>query len=199
MSYTIDSDHNLFSVEALKAYLDIKTADHNDEMGRIVDAVSYYLRARNNRTQLKADDITEFYDGNGTATLFTRNYPINSTSATIEIYIDTDTPRSYGSGDKVSANSILLYSEEGWIVLLDAAFSEAPQSVKIVYNAGYATIPPDLQQAALELGAVAWKREKQQLQSLSSVSVAGGSVTFNFDQVMPTWVKDAVGRYWRPA
>jgi len=45
---------------------------------------------------------------------------------------------------------------------------------------------------------VAWKREKQQLQSLSSVSVAGGSVTFNFDKVMPNWVKDAVGRYWRP-
>ena len=194
----LDSTYALITLANLREYLQVETADgYDDQLERTINAVSRWFSNQCNR-KFPAQDLTEYYDGDNGKVLFLRNYPINSTASTIEIYIDTDTPRSYAAGDKVSSDSILVYSDEGKIVLDDDYFDKGPQSVKVVYNAGYTTIPHDLQEACMEMCAVLWKKESGKLQHTGSVSIAGASVTLELDKAAPAWVMDVIDRYWRP-
>jgi len=194
----LDSTYALITLADLREYLQVETADgYDDQLERTINAVSRWFANRCNR-KFPSQELTEYYDGDNGDTLFTKNYPITSTATTISIWISTDTPRSYGDDEKVDSDSILIYGDEGKIVLDDDYFDKGPQSVKITYTAGYSTIPYDLQEACMEMCAVLWKKESGRLQHLGSVSIAGASITRELDKAAPAWVQEVIENYWRP-
>ena len=98
--------------------------------------------------KFKAADYTEYYDGGEKGELTLRNYPVNSIASFSDRNV-TDNEDSFSSYDTrdyfIDSTAGILQGIGSWWGGYD--------SWKIVYNAGYATIPDDLAEACASLAA----------------------------------------------
>ncbi|MCK9324719.1 MAG: hypothetical protein M0P69_04405 [Bacteroidales bacterium] len=138
----------------LTTYANVKEAlggddsiDNDEDMidnliARVSDEVEDYCRR-----SFHAADYTEYYDGDNTDVLLMRNYPVNSVTS-----IHDDTDRVFGSDTAIDSGDIIIeatHKDKDRIRLDDDFFSKGVQNIKVVYNAGYSTIPTDLERAAI--------------------------------------------------
>jgi len=190
----LDTSNALISLGDFKLYIGQSTSStsYGARYEDIINAVSWRFNDYTKR-KLKARSITEYRDGNGTQEIYTREWPINSNSTNISIYIDED--RAYSTSTKVSATSIVIYSTPGRIYLDDDTMTEAAKSVKLVYNGGYSTIPYDLAYACKEMCRLMWKREQTNLIGVKTQNVEGQSISFEED--LPWSVKRILNMYKR--
>lgn len=149
---SLDTANSLITLSETKRYLGLSTAAStwDNRIEDFIDEVSHFCNAYTGR-KLKARDLTEYYDGDGSTELVLNEYPLNSDSTGIDLYIDTTW--DYSTGTKVNSTSMLLYEDEGKIVLKGNSYTKGAQSVKISYNGGYTTsaMPRDLKLTALKL------------------------------------------------
>lgn len=199
MSTKLDTGNNLITLNELKSYLGDTKSTYHARYNNIINAVSHSFNRETNR-KLKSRSLTEYYDGDGGTVLYTEQYPIVSTSTTIDIRVDAE--RDYTTGDKIGSTKIMIDAEEGRIRLDDDSFDCGEHSVKIVYTAGYTitttsgatgTIPYDLQYAALEYARLLFNREMRNRVGVRSEAGEGGSITY--EQDMPWGVKNTLERY----
>lgn len=94
--------------------------------------------------QFKSKTYTEYQDGIGINSLYVYNYPIISVTS-----IHDDVNWSYGADTLIDSSSYKIVDEK-YIVLKDTTFMKGTQNIKIVYVAGYATIPGDLKKACIK-------------------------------------------------
>lgn len=195
-----ESTYFLVTLADLKEYLGIATSDLDYDiiMQNMLDEV-YFIFKNATQRELKARELTEYYDGDGTTKLLLRSFPVNSTAATIDVRDDVD--GIFGTDTKFDSDEIRIDSENGILHLVGATFSEGPQSVKVVYNAGYgyngAKIPYDLQHATFEMCGFLWKRRQEKTWDVNSLAVAGSSIAL-VENEMPQTVKTVIARYRRP-
>lgn len=127
--------------------------------------------------------FTEYYDGNGKSKMQLRQFPVDEIDS-----IHVDPLRAYGAATEVDAADIILDAEAGIVTLAAGAlFVPGPQSVKVVYTAGYAddAVPYDLQQASLLILQHHYKRQYQD-QRIGITSETVGDRTFNYsDDAIP--------------
>ncbi len=190
----IDNINALVDLGNIKSYLGIAETDteFDTDLDHLIDAVSWYFNNETNRKLKARDYAAEYYDGDGSDTLYVENYPINSIT---HLYIDTE--RAYGADDEILAADYMIYKDMGKIIVEDTVFSKGNQSVKLEYNGGYATIPYDLENACKEMVAFLFKRDKAGNRiGVKSLSVEGGSE--NYVTNMPDTVKQVLRRFWRP-
>lgn len=127
---------------------------------------------------LEAATLTEYYQGTGTRDLVLRNWPVNSVTSVYEdmggewgqsanpfaaatlLTAGVDFALRLDGSNGVAQSGILRKINGVWQKpnafqpgLISAQPAETSGTIKVVYNAGYATIPPDLQQACLMLMA----------------------------------------------
>lgn len=199
-SIIIDVENNLVTLNELKAYLDISTTDtdYDDRLERVINAVSTNFNNATNRL-LKARNITEYKDSDGSDTIRLDQFPINSTAATISIYNCSHTPRDYTADEKASSDDILIYPLLGKVRLITSAFYEGYQTVKVVYNGGYTEIPFDLKQACLMICGRLWKREKDKLDGVQNVAVQGSSMSSDISDLYSGFVLETLEKYRRYA
>jgi uncharacterized phiE125 gp8 family phage protein len=105
---------------------------------------------------VKSATHTEYYDGDGCQDLMLKHWPIISVTS-----LHVDTGRVYGTDALLTQDTdYVIYKEEGRISLLTEplknnyganTFPSARKCVKVVYTAGYATVPNDLIWACNEL------------------------------------------------
>lgn len=91
---------------------------------------------------LAARSHTETLDGTGRTTILLPEYPVNSITS---LYVDGD--RSFGATTEVTDYQ---YYDEGEIYY-SGGFPDIRKCVRITWNAGYATVPEDLQIAIAEI------------------------------------------------
>jgi hypothetical protein len=128
--------------------------------------------------KLAATDYTHTLDGSGREELRLPQYPVNSITS---VHVDVD--REFGSDTEVT--DYLTYSDEGILVRTDAGtWPSARQSVRVVYNAGYSTVPSELQIAVLEVVDYNWRRLASR--SIGTRSMSGEGVTTEFELTIPT-------------
>lgn len=137
----------LTSLANVKEFLRITDTNDDTFLTNLISRVEKEVKEYCQR-DFEAADYMEYYDGDGTDTLLVDNYPINSVS---ELYDDPD--REFGTDTLIDSSDYIIYSEEGKIVLDGSTFSKGNKNIKIVYNAGYTTIPADLEQAVIKLVA----------------------------------------------
>ena len=114
--------------------------------------------------------LNETYDGNDSDRLLPRNFPILSVSSVmIDGVAVTQASTPVASGFLFDARRILL---RGF------AFTRGVQNVQVTYTAGYASIPLDLKQAAIETFALAYRQRAHIGEKSSSL---GGQVTLAYD------------------
>ena len=128
----------------VKDYMNVVQADNtydnliHDFIGRVSSAFESYC-SRN----FIADDYTEYHDGEGKRNIFPNQFPINTIAS-----IHDDVDWLWGSDTLIDPTDYRI-AEDRYIVY-NSVFGFSPQNVKLVYNAGYATIPVELTQACIE-------------------------------------------------
>lgn len=128
---------------------DIETRD-DDTLDSLINQASR-LAETVTRRKLKSRDLTVVVDAPRSCVLVLPEYPVNSVSA---LYVDSS--RTWDSGALVTdyvldADGGVLYRDHGW--------GSARRSVRVEYNAGFETVPEDLQEAVVEL--VVWLAPRQ--------------------------------------
>jgi len=111
-----------------------------DEFRYLIDYVSAFmeeytdrkLMARDYDYSVAADEVDAIGDGDGTATFFTKQYPVN-TLTTLIIGDSTITANTAWNAD----DGYILYPQQGKIYY-SSGFDAYRKNVKLAYNAGYA-------------------------------------------------------------
>lgn len=169
---------DLTTLEAVKRYLKLDRAVpppenpflHDAELTRLIAAVSKKVRTDAGRAlDVPAAARTEHHDGDGGTVLILDEYPVASVASVV---VDGGTPIPVRP-TPTDAGYVLADPAIGKIVLVGYAFTRGVQNVAVTYSAGWATVPEDLEQAVIELVALAFTDEDHVGQSYRNV---GGEV-----------------------
>jgi hypothetical protein len=196
MSYSIDTTNSLLALAEVKTFLDIDNTDFDDQISRLIDVVSWFFNNETKR-ELKNREQTEYYDGDGSQTLYTKNWPITDSASELSLYINASVPRSFTSSEQVDSDYIMVDGDNGRIDIWNDTFTKGRRTVKLVYNAGYSTIPDDLHRAALETLGSLWKKEQSQVWNMNNISIEGASVSLQMDKIMSAWARHVIHMYER--
>lgn len=144
------------------------------------------------RRKLAARDYTEKYDGHGREDLILKQYPINSVT---DVRIDGD--RAFGSGTIVT--DYFTEDDVGILVRDPGVWPTYRKGIQVTYNAGYSSVPEDLQEAVLEV--VAWSVRRIASKSLGVRSASGEGMTTEYELTIPTNAQRVFESYqdWRVA
>lgn len=128
----------LTTLALAKTYLGVSGSDDDATIGGFLDAVTDAFEKYTGRHLVSATE-TEYLNGTGSRLIYTRE-PAESITT-----IHVDSARSWGAANLVSSDD---YLQDGCqINHLDHIWSVGVRNVRIVYSAGFATIPDDIQQA----------------------------------------------------
>lgn len=168
---------DIISLAELKTYLQQNTTDFDTILGLIRTAADAFVRRFCDR-EFTQETYTQYYDGNGKDSLLLRHYPIISITS---IHLDPD--RVFGADTQISASDIILSDENkelGYVELLGGeVFSAGKKNVKIVYVAGYATVPGDLKLATLGVGAREFMLQDKALNGQTNQNVGDRSINLS--------------------
>ncbi|MBW1666718.1 MAG: phage head-tail connector protein [Deltaproteobacteria bacterium] len=174
----VDSDA-LTSLDNVKEFLGISGNTDDALLENLIDRVTDLFESYCDR-KFKAADYTEYHDGKGSDKLFPDQFPINSVAS-----IHDDTDWTWGSDTLIDSDDYRIV-DGAYIQCKSDTFTDDVQNVKVVYNAGYDSIPEDLEQAAIM--QVAWLYKKGKgggLLGVSSKSLMDGSISFTNKDLLP--------------
>lgn len=163
-------------------------SSHDDRITDLINGVSWFFNSMCDR-KLKAQSLTEYYDGPGGYLLYLNNPPI----ASLALYQDSE--RSWASTSLIASTDYALYEQTGRLVLTGDAFLRDIRVVKAVYTGGFSTIPYDIEEAALELIAQRFHMADSKGEDKSSISNDGGTTAYLKD--MSPFVSSVIARYRR--
>ena len=166
----------LCSLTNLKTIL---TISGTGEDGRLEDALHHatnMILTYIDRTIVQTS-YTEYRDGTGTPFLNLHHYPLIGNPTTVNVDNDRDFPASLNldvDDDYLveSAEGILRIVMSPIFGLGQAIWPLGVQNVKVVYSAGYATVPRDLERICGEFAAFLYKERGGQRANLTT-SVGG--------------------------
>ena len=175
--------NDLTTVANVKAWLSLPQAADDALIARLITSVSTLMQS-----WLGCKIISASYavikDGTGGTSLFLRNTPVTAV-ASLSIN-GVAVPASTGPG-------VLGYRFAETQVIVDGyRFTRGNANIAITYTAGYAVVPPDLEQAAIEIVALRY-RERDRI-GHTSKTLAGETVAF-FIGDMPASAKTTLQQY----
>ena len=122
-------------------------------LSSIITRVSGFIEAWLNRTIAKAS-YTETHNGNGGNILTFNNYPVTAVSSvTVDgIAVLARPPLGAGSSGVYTFNGAPggYVFDDANLMFSGGAFCRGFQNVTVAYTAGYATVPPAIEQAAID-------------------------------------------------
>jgi uncharacterized phiE125 gp8 family phage protein len=159
---------DLTTVEKVRSYLKLPDLEDDEWLTELVTQASQEVKTALGRDILAAD-YTHAFDGDDEQEIVLRQYPVQTVTS---VSVD---------GTAVPARTVV--SEGGWVLSGDAVhlvgyrFTRGTQNVVVVYRAGYAAVPDDLERAVILQAALAYSdRDRFGKQS---VNLNGESVSFN--------------------
>lgn len=168
------------TVAQFKAFANVKVADDDTLIGRLLDAATGWIRAYLNR-DITQQTYTAVLDGTGTLMIQVPAFPIVAvTSAKV---------------DGIAVDPANIVPRGTCLVRMDGArWTRGLANVVITYQAGFETAPAEIVQACLEVAA--WRyREKDRIgQSAINVPTTGTNITFQTVDV-PNNVKTLLNNY----
>lgn len=191
----------LTSTTNLKSYLNLTVTTHDTLLEKLIDRATGLIENFTNRN-LKArdyhyDSAEDAYDpdnavldGNGADRLILPQRPINSVTTLRVNEIEIDARES------VYECGYVIDKKDGVILLSGYLFTRGIKNVEMAYNAGYATVPDDLEQATIEQAAWMFKQSTAGSALLGEVSrsLPDGSISFSAADLLPQ-VKRALEKY----
>lgn len=120
-------------------------AGDSDIIQTLITAASVWANSFTSRI-LKQQTFTEYYDGDGSELLFLKNYPIEEITS-----IHQDSDRAFAADTLIDSDDYVVYKDNRSLVGDGAYWESGIQTIKIVYVAGYDTVPLDLVDAITKL------------------------------------------------
>ncbi len=143
---------DLATIDKVKDYIGAGTDTKDDTaVQRALDAAEDIIESYCGRTFAQAA-YAEFYDGTGTDKLLLNHYPIISTPTVLEF----GTALSVGEDPSLYPD-VLMLKETGTLVMVNGVWIAERRYYKVNYDAGFATVPQGIVQAALDLAALILK------------------------------------------
>lgn len=180
----------LVTLADAKSELDISANTEDSRVEGFINAASAAIEAACTR-KLKQATYTDYFDGSGHAYLKGYEFPITSiTSANM------DDAWTFGVGTDIPTSGLKVLRDI--YVVRRAAFwsAKAPLNIKLVYVAGYATVPNDLQQACLELVKLLYHGRNERRTGIAAKSKLGENVSYQTDK-LPPLIESLINPYKR--
>lgn len=125
----------LTTLARVRAFLRLDIIDDDALIVDLIARVDSQIK-RGAKKILEAANFMERYDGDGTRTLLIK-FPTNSVAS---LKVD---------GITIDPGNYFLYGETGIVELDNGSFTRGNQNIEITYNAGYMTVPAELEKAAI--------------------------------------------------
>lgn len=185
----------LTSVDNVRILLDIALgdldADLTAKLEKLINAASNAIEAFTRRS-LKQITHTEFSDGDRSTLLITREWPITQID---ELWIDNSSEFSDTSA-KLDTDQYAIVDDETAVQLIKGrVFSFGNYNVKVVYQAGYAIAPSDLELAA-DLYCE-WLFRFNERRDIGRTSKSKGDESVSMLQNVPDQIKTLLEPYVR--
>jgi len=155
-------------VQHIKDWLGLKTQDADGLLQRLITSQSLLIEDWLSMPILSAAR-TETYDGTGTQDLVLRVFPVTAVAALAV------------GGVSVPAASFTF--DDLGVHLVNDTFPQGRGNVSVTYTAGYAEVPPALQQACIELVSFRY-RERDRI-GVSVHAIAQGNTTYSLRDFPP--------------
>ncbi len=192
----------LCTLADVKTQLNLPGSDMDQLVTDMIAAAEAMIQGKTGYT-LIATDHTEYFSpgqrggnaGTDLATLRVREHPVISVASIYE-----DDERSWSDpSDEIPAAD---YYTSGYAVRLyndgdTRSFRAGHRTVRVIYRAGYETIPADLRRACVMMAAHLYYKAERQRQNIASESMGDAAVTY-LDQAMPKEVVELLRPYTRP-
>lgn len=196
---------DLCALADLKAWLNVQTNSEDALLQNLITRGSAQMLRWMNRDHIVATTYTENRDGNDALFILPRNFPLISVSS-----VTVNGVAIPGAADQVSAGFVIdgrkimlrggssaFYSLGPYSSQYQYRFTRGFQNVQIVYQAGYANVPADLQQAAIEGFAYVYRRRTHIGEDANSAS---GQLTMSFSkEMLPASVLATLAQYTKRA
>lgn len=153
--------------------IEAENTEHDAELDRLISAVQTWLEGECGRA-FDSAQVTEYYSGEQwTDRLLIARPPIINI-----VNLWDDTTWTYSTPLAAAAYAIE-NADAGLVIRLDGGqFAKGRRNIKITYVGGFATMPADLEQAAIELVWAAREKGHSNLIGVRSRSVGDGNVQF---------------------
>ncbi|MGR3311206.1 MAG: head-tail connector protein [Candidatus Brocadiales bacterium] len=173
----------LTTVANVKAYLGIAGSTDDAFIENLTDRVTNFVQKYCNRNFTRSS-YDEYYDGNGSGYLFLPDYPIVSVTL---LEID----------DIVKASAdYAIYTDTGMVRLKNGKFNDGILNVHMIYTAGYATVPKDLEQACTEIVAMKYYNRGTEKFGVTARNFGEGG-TISYERTLPAEIKGVLDLYKR--
>jgi hypothetical protein len=122
------------------SWLSMTADDANSTVARLITAISAQIQQFVSY-QFSSQDYNKFFNGRNTQSISLPDYPI--TAVTLVAIWGRSIPA------RVNRNPGFVHDSKRVMVDKPWCFEKGLQNIRVMYTAGYATIPPDVEQAAL--------------------------------------------------
>ena len=182
------NDNALITWEFAKSMLNLEDADQT-KTEFYINAISKRVENITGRT-FYARDITEYPKGHGDNTIMLKEYPVNSITS---LHLDAD--REFGDSTVVDSDDYHLEEDTGTITLFETTTTAGVKTIKVVYNAGFSTIPEDLQQAVIE--SIQYNMSRFNSGSVGFENLSGDGMSARGELNIPTSAWMVINQYRR--
>lgn len=184
--YTASGGPWLSTLGNVKSSLDITVTAEDDRIDALLAAVTTWGESFCGRKFFSAAR-TEYYaaGGVGNVLLVLDVWPVTSVTS---VHESLDLPRVWDATTLLTANEAYLYNpDNGFLHRVDGSdWATDPRSIQVIYTAGYATAPADIERAAIELIAAKLQKGKQEQYHITSTNVGDGAIGgIRFDDMSP--------------
>lgn len=169
--------YSLVSLSEVKNFIGMSGAvsDTDDLLEDLINRVSTLCESYMNRNILTRE-YTEDHDGKGAMVLFPKQPNITTVSG---IWDDYDW--EYTDDDLIDADNYKII-DENYIVFKNVALNNYTANVRIIYTAGFDSVPDDLIQACISEVARIYKNKNQI--DITAKTLSDGSVSFSSNKFL---------------
>ena len=161
---------DLTTLANVKAWMAVSGNADDVLLARLITAASAYIESWLNR-RFAIATYSELRDGSGADSICVKNYPITS----VQNVTINGVPIVAASGPQ--GMGYLINDSGTAICLRGYAFLRDRFNVSLTYTAGFSAIPPDVEQACIDLVSLRYK-ERDRIGQISK-SLAGETVAFS--------------------
>ena len=172
--------------------LDPSNTDLDDKIEDMIPAASRMLEKYIGHSLFETE-YTEYYDGDGTNEIILDHYPVTEIES-----IHDDLDREFGVDSEIDVEDAAFDSNDqknvGLVRLFRGTsyFTTGVLNIKVVYTAGYATLPEDAEMACVQL--VSWLLTRAASEGMGAATLGGKSETYEVDSI-PMYIKRLVAPY----
>lgn len=174
--------YNLCSLADVKTHLEITDDTENAFLNSLILRVSAFIKSYCQR-EFASQEFSEFYSGDGTNELMLTQRPLIAVGR-VQDYYSGNAAFDYMTDDLHVAYE---FESFGLVTLLegDVFLSRPPGNYRVLYTAGYAAIPEDVRQVAIELVAQKYYMKDKQRAGIQSTTFAGQTTQYRKDDLSP--------------